>query len=53
LSPATCASEIAKRLFVATVTVRTHIAAILKKLGVQDRESAVRLVEKPGRTFEA
>ncbi len=35
--------EMAKRLFVAPVTVRTHIAAVLKKLQVKDRESAVRL----------
>jgi len=53
LSEKLTTAEIAKRLFVAKVTVRTHIAAILKKLGVQDRESAIRLVEKPGRTFEA
>jgi two-component system nitrate/nitrite response regulator NarL len=37
-------AEIAARLFVARVTVRTHIASILKKLGVPDREAAVRVV---------
>jgi two-component system nitrate/nitrite response regulator NarL len=35
--------EIAQRLFVARVTVRTHISAILKKLRVPDRAAAVRL----------
>lgn len=35
--------EIGRRLFVAPVTVRTHIAAVLKKLQVPDREAAVRL----------
>jgi two-component system nitrate/nitrite response regulator NarL len=35
--------EIASRMFVAAVTVRTHIRAILKKLRVPDRESAIRL----------
>jgi two-component system NarL family response regulator len=33
--------EIAARMFVAAVTVRTHIRAILKKLRVADRQSAV------------
>lgn len=35
--------EIADRLFLAPVTVRTHIAAILRKLRVRDRKAAVRL----------
>jgi DNA-binding NarL/FixJ family response regulator len=35
--------EIAARLFLAQVTVRTHIAAILKKLRVADRKAAVQL----------
>jgi two-component system NarL family response regulator len=35
--------EIAGRLFVAQVTVRTHISTILKKLRVPDRAAAVRL----------
>lgn len=39
-------SEIAARLFVTDVTVRTHVAGILRKLKVSDRESAVRLIER-------
>ncbi len=35
--------EIAQKLFLAPVTVRTHISAILRKLHVRDRQSAVRL----------
>lgn len=35
--------EIAKRLFVAPVTVRTHISTIVRKLRVPDREAAIRL----------
>jgi two-component system, NarL family, nitrate/nitrite response regulator NarL len=35
--------EIGVRLFVAPVTVRTHIAAIVKKLRVPDRAAAIRL----------
>ena len=35
--------DIAGRLFVGKVTVRTHVANILKKLKVTDRESAVRI----------
>lgn len=34
--------EIADRLFVAPVTVRTHVSGILRKLRVPDREAAVR-----------
>jgi two-component system, NarL family, nitrate/nitrite response regulator NarL len=37
--------EIARRLEVGRVTVRTHIASILTKLQVKDRESAIRLVQ--------
>ena len=33
--------EIADRLYVEQVTVRTHVASILRKLGVEDRASAV------------
>jgi DNA-binding NarL/FixJ family response regulator len=36
--------EIARQMFVAPVTVRTHVRAILRKLRVPDRESAIRLV---------
>ena len=35
--------QMADRLFVAPVTVRTHVAAILRKLRVKDRDAAVRL----------
>ncbi len=35
--------QIATRLFIAQVTVRTHISTILKKLRVPDRAAAVRL----------
>jgi DNA-binding NarL/FixJ family response regulator len=36
--------EIARRLFVSQVTVRSHICSILKKLDVHDRHEAVRLL---------
>jgi len=39
-------AEIAERLFVSQVTVRSHIAAILKKLRVGSREEALRLLEE-------
>jgi DNA-binding NarL/FixJ family response regulator len=35
--------EIADRLFLAQVTVRTHISAILRKLRVRDRKAAIQL----------
>ena len=38
-------SEIAARLYVSQATVRSHVASILRKLRVPDRESAVRLLE--------
>jgi RNA polymerase sigma factor (sigma-70 family) len=37
-------AEIAERLFVSKVTVRTHVSAILKKLRVPDRDAAIELV---------
>jgi two-component system nitrate/nitrite response regulator NarL len=40
-------SEIARRLFVSPATVRSHVAAVLRKLRVPDRESAIRLFEDP------
>lgn len=40
--------DIAKQLFVAQVTVRTHISTILKKLRVADRAAAIRLVKDEG-----
>ncbi len=39
-------AEIAERLFVSQVTVRSHIAAILKKLRVDSREDALKLMEE-------
>jgi DNA-binding NarL/FixJ family response regulator len=36
-------SQIASRLFVSRATVRSHVAALLKKLGVPDREALRRL----------
>ena len=41
-----CATgEIARRLFVSPATVRSHVAAVLRKLRVADRDAAVRLFE--------
>jgi DNA-binding NarL/FixJ family response regulator len=40
-------AQIASRLFISAVTVRTHVSSILRKLGVNDREEAIRLVESP------
>jgi two-component system NarL family response regulator len=37
-------ADIAERLFVSTGTVRTHVAAILRKLGVPDREALLELL---------
>jgi DNA-binding NarL/FixJ family response regulator len=39
-------SDIARRLFISRGTVRTHVASILKKLDVPDRESAIHLPHK-------
>lgn len=39
-------AEIARRLFVSQVTVRTHIAAVLRKLQVPDRKAAVALLNE-------
>jgi len=38
-------AEIAKRLVVSHPTVRTHVASVLHKLDIPDREAAVRLFE--------
>lgn len=42
-------AEIAEQTFVSAVTVRTHVSAILRKLQVPDRESAVRLFRETRR----
>jgi DNA-binding NarL/FixJ family response regulator len=39
-------SEIARRLVLSPVTVRTHINAIVKKLGASDREALVRALKQ-------
>jgi DNA-binding NarL/FixJ family response regulator len=39
-------AEIAERLFVERVTVRTHIASIVKKLGVPNRQAAIRVLTR-------
>jgi DNA-binding NarL/FixJ family response regulator len=39
-------AEIAERYRVSPVTIRTHVAAILRKLRVPDRAAAVRLLEE-------
>jgi len=42
-------AEIGRSLFVADVTVRSHIAAITRKLDVRDRAGALRLIRgEPG-----
>ena len=44
LSEGLSTGEIASRLFIAEVTVRTHVSSILKKLRVPTREAAVELL---------
>jgi DNA-binding NarL/FixJ family response regulator len=39
--------QIASRLFLSQATVRSHVAAILRKMRATDRESVVRLVSQP------
>ena len=43
-------AEIATRLFVADVTVRTHIAKIVHKLNAVDREDVKRMISKMSET---
>ena len=38
-------SLVAQRLFVSPVTVRSHVAAILRKLDAPDRATAIRMFE--------
>jgi DNA-binding NarL/FixJ family response regulator len=38
--------DIAQRLYIAPGTVRTHVAAVLRKLHVSDREAALRLLRR-------
>jgi two-component system nitrate/nitrite response regulator NarL len=42
-------SDIARRLYVSPATVRSHVAAVLRKLRVPDRDSAIRLFEEEPR----
>jgi DNA-binding NarL/FixJ family response regulator len=39
-------AQIAKRLFISHVTVRRHIGTVVRKLGVQTRADAIRLIEE-------
>jgi DNA-binding NarL/FixJ family response regulator len=41
-------SEIARQLGISSVTVRRHVSEILRKLGVPDREAALRVLRNSG-----
>jgi DNA-binding NarL/FixJ family response regulator len=43
-------ADVAKRLFIEQVTVRSHICSIVKKLSVPDRKAAIRLLDEPERS---
>lgn len=40
-------AEISRRLFIADVTVRTHIASVIRKLRVTNREQVLRMIRSP------
>jgi DNA-binding NarL/FixJ family response regulator len=42
-------AAISERLFISPTTVRSHVSTILKKLGVPDREAAVKMLEDGSR----
>ena len=44
LSQGHSTDEVAKRLFLSPTTVRVHVSAVLRKLRVKDRESALRIL---------
>ena len=46
MSPGLTTFEIADRLFIEPVTVRTHVSAILKKLHVSSRKAALQLIQR-------
>jgi DNA-binding NarL/FixJ family response regulator len=39
-------ADAAQRLFVSPVTVRRHVSAVVRKLGVEDRDAALELLDK-------
>jgi DNA-binding CsgD family transcriptional regulator len=47
LSEGFSTAEIGKRLFIADVTVRTHIAHVIRKLKVKNREQMLHVLCSP------